>query len=315
MRRTIAVALFGLVALSACQRTEEVSPAPVLIAPTPVAVEQARFVPSRPGFLWEVKGPAGKVYLLGEVRVLDESFYPLPDYIEQAFREAESLGLALSSDDEGKARMKAVISNVGLYPPGDGLSMHLSRDVSQLMRSTLTARGLTTTALEKSHPWLARVVIHEASLQVEGAVAELQLFRHFQDATQGKKPIVGIMTAEEAVRTMSEYPGADTDEAVRVEVEEYDFNGPDDMATQKAWSHGSLEELLAVTFAAEKRRPAVIPMNKVMVATETGFVVPRLSQILASGKTHFVVLSSAMLVLPGGILDGLRARGFTVTRL
>ncbi|HER2167769.1 TPA: TraB/GumN family protein, partial [Streptococcus pyogenes] len=47
------------------------------------------------GFMWEVESNGNTVYLVGSMHIADESFYPLRKEFEEAFAEADYLGVEI----------------------------------------------------------------------------------------------------------------------------------------------------------------------------------------------------------------------------
>ena len=84
-------------------------------------------------FLWEVKSATNSVYVFGSMHAAKPDMYPLPQPVEDAYRQADRLVVEADITDQAK-----VVESFALlmYAPPDSLDKHVSPEVRKQLEAT-----------------------------------------------------------------------------------------------------------------------------------------------------------------------------------
>src|SRR4051794_3330992 len=82
-----------------------------LLAPTSRADDKE----SGKRLFWHVTSEKGEIWLLGSIHVADESFYPLPKEIEQAYKKSNALAVEADIAKGDPAKLQELVMSKGMY--------------------------------------------------------------------------------------------------------------------------------------------------------------------------------------------------------
>ena len=264
-------------------------------------------------FLWRVSKGTETLYLAGSVHVLRPADYPLPVALEDAFK--ASAGLVEEIDlvhfDAESAQLQMM--KQGSYPSGQSLKTTLPPGVYAQVVELANRQKVDLAMIEPMRPWLASIVLLDNQLEQEGFDPSSGVDIHFADEAEAtKKPVIGLEEAAFQLGLLAKLPeAAQQDLLVQSLDESKTFKSEmDELIT--AWHNGDtevLEKELKDEFGAypEVYRAVLVQRNEAWM--------PRLEQLLASGKTYFVVVGALHLVGPDGLLTRFRKDGYEVEQL
>jgi uncharacterized protein YbaP (TraB family) len=289
--------------------------AALLAVPAPVLAQagaQGR------GFLWEATRGSQRVLLLGAIHVGRPEFAAPPPAEQQHLQQATVIAFE-ANVFEAKSSLIAM-QRWGLYREGaPGLDSVVDKDMLARIE-TIGARisgGLPLCCRMK--PWVVAntlVLLEAAAAGLSPAYgSEAQLF---QFALATARPIVEIEGLEAQLRLFDETPIPTQLEHLRYTLDSVE-NGSARSEIERlvgAWERGdaaAMEQLLS-----EMRRGERAAQRFVVERLITGRhpkMVAAIDGYAGSGKLHLVVIGALHYFGPGGLLQGLRDRGFTVRRL
>ncbi len=285
----------------------------VLAATCACAPALAQAVP-RP-LLWHIDDADSRVYLLGSVHALRPGTEVLPGPAAFAFEDAEAVAFEVDFD---AARADAGAATVlGIATDGIALSKRLGPADSQRLARRIEPAGLSLAAVESFKPWLAAVVLMTLPDGTTGlsadAGADAVLFA--RAAAEGKARLA-LETIADQVAAFDGLPLKDALAMLR------DALGPDDDAPLTslvdAWEAGD-EDALAAIVAQGLGRTST--MRRLFLTDRNALWVPQIEAMLAREDPYghpedvLVVVGAGHLVGPGSVVEMLRARGYTVTRM
>lgn len=279
------------------------------------ALKQAEAAPKR-GFLWEARKGEQKIYLLGTVHVGKAEFYPPNlDYLRR-FHEAKAIVVEANVFDA--QRVGAVVQKVALYPEGQpGLDTKISDTLRTRVLAQTKKYGLDPARVWRMKPWMLAntLVILQANSAGFSPAYATEAFL-YQFATGTGKPMLEIESIELQL---------DLFEKVDMETQIAFL----DQALRGIESGDAEREVRKIVEAWEKRdAPAAERLvGEISKAKGPGekFIAeqlfdgrhPRMLEAIekyaASGTLHLVAVGSLHYFGPRGLLEGLRARGFTIT--
>ena len=151
-------------------RMNRISLVPLLIA-TLLAVFAAQ--PSHAQVFYSVVSPDGRQnWLLGTIHSEDERVLAFPPVLEQALKQAETVGLELVADRE----MLEQLAEAMRLPDGQKLSDRLDQALYQRVRSALTEYGMDADRVDRLRPWAAAMTLGQPPVRT-GRFMDLVLAR------------------------------------------------------------------------------------------------------------------------------------------
>ncbi|MFC6841853.1 TraB/GumN family protein [Xanthomonas theicola] len=281
-------------------------------APPPAAAPGA--APPTP-LLWKVDGPSGALYLLGSFHLLKPHDYPLAHEVDAAYAASPRLLFELSPQDVESPQLGAQMLQAAQRQDGKRLQDDLDAATWQRLRRYAAGHGLPLEQMGGFEPWFVGLSISMAEMKAQGLQADVGLDRHFMDkATQAGKAVEGLETAQAQIALLD---GMDPVEQRQMLTEALDDAEQGATQTQRmhaAWRRGD-EHLLWREIGVKMKRDYPRLYQRINVERNQAWV-PRLEQRLRDGQGDTLVVVGALHLLgPDGVVQALRARGYTVERL
>lgn len=314
--RALALLLF---VLSACSGAEPAPANPpvseVDTAPPGPSSETTSSKASEKSFLWQVSSSTAKVYLLGSIHVAKEDIYPLAPAIEAAYENSDALVLEVHMTKKVEAEVALKSAKLGVYPEGDSVEQHVSPQTWTRYSKFLEERGKPIAVFARMKPWLASIALMIETLGESGFSPNQGIDRHFQErAEKDGKPIKSLESVDDQLNTLATIDDP-TQELMLLEF----LDGEEDVETQmeqafEAWQHGdaaAMESAMLESMMTPEYRPV---FDKLFVERNRNMKA-KLSEYLAGGTVHFVVVGSGHLVGKEGIVELLRQDHHQVEQL
>ena len=272
----------------------------------------------RRGFLWEVRKGKQIAWLLGTIHVGRPEFYPLPPSRLAQIKRADAI--VLEADVSDTARAIAATQKYAQYPDGTpGLETRLTPELRQRIESLLSRNQLDLAPMMRMKPWmLANVLaLFEAAQAgyVPGLSVEAYLMRI---AKTDSKPILEFETIEQQFEIYEKAPWATQVSFLEEAVKAVESRGARRELNRivQAWEtadRGSLERLL-LEMRAQSSVGSRFTVDTILLGRHPQMV-RKIETMMAGGKSYVFAVGALHLVGPQGLVESLRARGYTLTEL
>lgn len=272
----------------------------------------------RRGFLWEVKKGNQVAWLFGTIHVGRPEFYPLPQSRLAQLKRAEAI--VLEADISDTARSIAATQKYALYAEGiPGLEKRLTPELRQRLEAVLTRNQLDLAPMMRMKPWMLGSVLALFEAAQAGYVPALSSEAYLlRLAKTDQKPIFefeGIEQQFELFEKASwETQVAFLEDALKA-VETRSARREINRIVQ-AWETGdraALERLLS-DMRAQSSVGARFTVDTILLGRHPQMV-RKIETMMAEGKAYMFAVGALHLVGPQGLVELLRARGYTVTEL
>jgi uncharacterized protein YbaP (TraB family) len=264
--------------------------------------------------MWLAEDDDSKVYLFGSIHVLPEGVRWYTPAIARAFENAEELVIESKADDStGNMEMSDYIEARALLPKGQTLDELLSPADYARLQELVTILELDEYRISRMQPWLLRIVLTNEIFEHSGMQSTLGVDNLFeQTALRNEMKISALETPREAMMTLAEYPLevqvrqlSESLNKTAGESENGDFSG-----LLVSWAMGDIDRnarLIAASMSPLTYRNVVVDRNRKWL--------PRLEGYLSKPQQTMVVVGNAHLVGKGNLIDMLKHRGHTVSRI
>lgn len=265
------------------------------------------------GFMWEVESNGNTVYLVGSMHIADDSFYPLREEFEEAFAEADYLGVEIDISKAADEAQQKLILDLGSYQDGTTLKDHVSSETYTKLGDILKKNGLEPNALDAFKPWVAESTLASLKSTTAGYEAEAGVDLYFiQKAIESKLPIIELESYESQLGMFNDFSKELQEETLKATLDNFDVL--DDSVNQMAemWKTGNDEQLLELTNSFSDNEE----YNKAMLIDRNIGMADKIDGYLKSDKKeeYFIVVGAAHYLGEHGIVKLLEDKGYTVER-
>ena len=274
---------------------------------------QAAWADGHPVTMWLAEGAQNRVYLLGSVHLLRESDHPLPEVIDTAYRDAESVVMEIDMDDIDPVAMQGLVNELGLLPDDTSLEEVMGAELYREAARAAEALDIPLDMLSRSEPWLAAMTVEEMLLFRMGFNPLLGVEMHLTtQAVRDGKPVEGFETVEEQLRFLDDLsPQAQNQMLLQTLTESAELRSIMDDVID-AWRRGDTD-FLEVTLLAEMEKHE--ELNRALVVDRNHRWLERIKQMLTHEDDYLIVVGALHLVGEDGVPTLLEASGVQIHQL
>ncbi|MEK3732179.1 TraB/GumN family protein [Paenibacillus sp. FSL M8-0334] len=265
------------------------------------------------GFLWQVEHDGNTVYLVGSMHVADDSFYPLRAEFEEAFAEADYLGVEIDLTKAEDEQQQRLMLEKGMYTDGTTLKDHISADTYAKLGEALEKFGLEPNALDIFKPWVAEVMISNLQMTVSGYDATAGIDLYFsQKAIERNIPILELESYESQLGMLSGFSLELQEKNLNTILEHFELLDQEIHQMAEMWKTGNEEQLLELTGSMEEEPE----YHQAMLVDRNIEMAEKIDGYLKNGNNeeYFIVVGAAHYLGDYGIIKLLEDKGYTVVR-
>ena len=265
----------------------------------------------------------GEVWLFGSIHVGNDDMYPLPDYVNNAYNEADSLAVEVDVIDMEENAMDYVADyQKVMYLDGTTIKDHISEDLYNDAVKILEDNDYYTSMLDYYYPSMWSSFIEVFEYENSGYDSEKGIDMHLLNlAKENKKNIVEIESASSQITLLGEF----SEELQILQLEEVvaGYNTEESKTYLKdlvsAWTSGNEESITAIICEdsssedyTEEEMKLLEEYNQKMLVDRNILMADFAEKALKDGDSVFICVGTAHIVGEGAMVDLLRDRGYTV---
>lgn len=276
------------------------------------AVGQELATAKKSHVMWRVDADSSTVFLLGSVHALPSSVYPLDSIIEATFDSCSRLALELDLGANARQSMQLSLMSRGMYSGKSVLKENVSPETYDLLTSRLESQGMDVRLFSRFKPWVIGMFVVAFSMKEAGLEAEHGLDLHFQRrAEQRKVDVVGLETVDDQIAVFDSMSPSAQEEFLRQQL----LGDTSAIVALRqvvdAWRAADLPALESL-LTATRESPELYER---MVIRRNRNWVTRIEQFLAERRRTMVVVGALHLLGRDGLVELLRARGYSVSQM
>ena len=247
------------------------------------------------------------------MHLLRESDHPLPEVIDDAYRDAESVIMEIDMDDIDPVAMQGLVNELGLLPADKSLETVMGAELYEQAARAAEALDIPLDMLSRSEPWLAAMTVEEMLLFRMGFNPMLGVEMHLTtQAVRDGKPVEGFETVEEQLRFLDELsPQAQNQMLMQTLTESAELASLMDEVID-AWRRGDTA-FLEETLLAEMEKYE--ELNRTLVVDRNHRWLERIQQMLTHDDDYLIVVGALHLVGEDGVPTLLEASGVEIHQL
>jgi uncharacterized protein len=263
--------------------------------------------------LWKVSKNANSIYLLGSIHYLRKENYPLKKVILDAFEASQRLVLEIDLNATSAESAQRVTMEKAVYRDGTSLPQNIGEDTYQLAARRATQLGIDMRLLHPMKTWFAALTLIAIKLQAIGLDPNLGVDRFLaNEAKRRGKPTGGLETLEFQIGLLDQLSKKDQESMLRETVTELDLLDRNINDIVQSWINGDEGLLAKLLLAGMMEYPEI--HQKIIVDRNRRWL-PEIEKSLQKGSGTMIVVGAAHLVGPDGVIEMLKAKGYSVEQM
>lgn len=264
-------------------------------------------------FLWQVRSNKSNIYILGSIHFWKKDDYPLKNAIEKAFAGSQKLVFEIDLKNTDAATVQRVTLEKGVDRDGTTLQQNISLETYSLAEKRAKELGIDIRALSPLKPWLVALTLTTLKLQKLGFSPNSGVDRYLaQRAIESGKATAGLETAAFQIGLLDQLSKPDQEAMLRQALTEMDLLDKSLGRIVHSWASGDVQSLEETLLSGMRGYPEV--HQKIIVDRNQRWL-PQIEKMLEESETTLVVVGAAHLVGKQGVIELLKARGYTVEQL
>ena len=267
-------------------------------------------------------GEGNVLWLFGSIHVGIDSYYPLPDYVIDAFDGSDALAVELDiMKVEWNFVQQTQLLQLLMYTDGSVISDHLPEAVYNRAVEILKENEQYNQSLDYYMPALWWSTIETLSYEKMGTDVSLGIDRHLlKRARNDGKTVLEIESAEFQYGIMAGFSPQLQQLLLEGSIESYDnleTAGADVEELMRLWSEGDEAAFSAYLnqegeFADPEEEALCLEYTEALVISRNQSMTEYAVNALASGEEVFICVGAAHIVGEGAMAENLRQLGYQV---
>lgn len=265
-------------------------------------------------FLWKVVSPSNTVYLLGSIHIARRDIYPLNKKIEDAFNISDVL--AVEADITKITQDSNSMKDVILYPDGDILEKHISKDTFEIVKSKLKELGVDINEANKYKPWFLAGLLEMFELQKLGFHPMYGIDNYFlSKAKFTKKSITGLESLDFHIKFFDSFSDKLKELMLFYTIKDLEESGKTIDELFNAWLSGDTETMEQTLSITVTQYPETQVFQEKILYERNRNMAEKIEDFLKEERIYFVVVGAAHLVGKKSIIDLLAQKGYNIQQL
>lgn len=312
MRTVITLSLLFLIS---CQpktksSTPEISVGDTLISSVPKISNDTNELRSS---IWEISNGENHLYIGGTIHVLRPSDFPLPEVFEQVYKESDELVFETDMAVINSPAFAQKLMRVMSYSDGRTLRSELSPEVYAKVTERLRSKGIPPHSFDQLKPSMVSILLTQYEMQEYDMAAEGVDIFFSKSAKRDNKKMHGLESAEEQLAFLSGLGEDDPDALILNTLEEMHEMKNLINSMISSWRKGDEKQLEEfIIREMEEKYPSIY--QEILVDRNNNWF-PAILGFIKSEPVEMILVGAAHLVGDEGLLNMLRAKGYSVTQV
>ena len=249
--------------------------------------------------LWEIEGTDNRILMLGSVHLLRADDYPLPEVLDQAYRDADIIVLELALDELDPVSMQQTFATYGRDPEGRSLDEWLGSSDWQKAQQLSAELGIDLNLLRDWEPWFVAMQVTQLQLMKLGFDGSLGIERYVmtQAAADGK-PIQGLETLQAQLSAFDTLPDDVQRQFLLQSLEEAGSIDSELQSIVSAWRSADLDTLDELLLTGLAEQPELY--RYVLVERNRRWA-RKIAALKNDGRDYLIVFGTLHLIGPDSV--------------
>ena len=274
--------------------------------------------------MWLVTSPQGnKMVCLGSMHALTYKDYPLPDEITDAFNNADVLAVECDITEKNNLAEQFALLKSATLTGNDEAANHMSEEAYEILSKRLAEFNISIEALKKYKPWFLQNTYESLIQMNSGLNAELGIdLWLLEQAHSSGKEIYEVEDYDFQIDLLTNMPDETYDlmfRALEGETKKSQIQALKNM--YEVWRAGNFEKLESMAIdvdygdMTDKDIEIYERYNAQMITERNKTMAEAVKKLLGEGKNVFFAVGAAHYAGEKGIINLLKADGYTCERI
>lgn len=263
------------------------------------------------------EGVENKLYLFGSIHVADESLYPLPDYVLNAYQKSDAIAVEFDIIEFTKDLSNQIkLLSKFLYTDKTKITDYIENDIYTKGVELLKSAKLYNSMMDYYQPIMWQSLIENVTAINAGLDEAYGIDQYL--LTEAKKDNKTIIELESAEYQYNMLLGFDIDMQVYLlneSIKQTDKSKENMVKLYDLYKKGNQNELEKFVFEEESSDSYMEQYNNALITVRNQNMTESLEQKFQEGQTIFCTVGLAHIIGNGGIADLLEQKGYTVTTI
>ena len=264
------------------------------------------------GVLWEVKSATNTAYLFGSIHLAKASFYPLPDKVQKAYQQADTLAVELDSSDRN-----AIVKAMPLltYAAPDKLQNHLQPATWDGLKEYV---GPAAERFQILKPAMVATGLMVGTFAKQGYDPSFGVDVHFiTRAKKDKKQIVELESMEFQAKILGGLSDEEGDAMLSQTITSLKSGeaASDTNRLVAAWKAGQAEKVVNLLQEEASKNPGSKKIMERLLDDRNPAMADKILELMASGKHVLVVVGAGHISGTNSIADLLKQHGMQIRQI
>jgi uncharacterized protein len=263
--------------------------------------------------VWKIENGANITYLAGTIHVLRRSDYPLPKAFDAAYKQSRIVTFEVDIAQSQSPEFNQALLKTALLPAGKTLHDYINDETYQLLVDYLASKHLTIQQFSGLKPSMLAITLTMLELQKMGVGGQGVDEHFYARASKDGKTLQTLESIQQQIDFIAQMGAGVEDEMIRQTLSDIATLQTEFDNMTKSWrkgDHKQLEELFV-----KPMREQFEPMYQQLLVQRNQNWMPKIIHYLQTPATEFVMVGSAHLVGPDGLLQQLKKSGYRVSQL
>ncbi|MDJ0832169.1 MAG: TraB/GumN family protein [Gammaproteobacteria bacterium] len=263
--------------------------------------------------VWKIETDNSSLYLAGTIHVLRASDYPLPPAFEQAYAQSELLAFETDIMASQSPEFSRQVMRLMMLPVDTSLQQLLEPNTLERLQNYLNANQMSLDQFARMKPAMVAITLVLQELIKLGAGTHGVDQFYFVKAMGDGKKIHALETSQQQLEFLSRMGEGQENLLIEQTLDDIQqlqqlFN---DMVS--SWRKGDRKQLK--TLFVDPMRQDFAPIYQQLLVQRNHNWLPQIISMLTTPDTELVLVGSAHLLGPDGLLQLLQQQGYRITQL
>lgn len=274
-------------------------------------LSQTNYAPA----LWEIEYQGKTSYLFGSIHMGEESMYPLPELVTEAYQAAEALVVEIDMTNLDQMKMAQKVQQLAIDPENPLETVLTEKTLNEYQEYCEETKS-PCQMFNSFEPWFAAITLEALHMQQSGYKETLGIDMHFLKQAHNTKEIIELESIDSQLNMMDGM-SAELQDMFLYSVVSKEEDDTEELVT--AWKTGNVEEFLKTSFEEAKEKGIseddYNQFMQVFLYERNQGMADGIAQAIKSGKTLFAVVGAAHYAGDNSVNHYLKEKGFEVKRV
>lgn len=267
--------------------------------------------------LWQVQDKESHVrlYLFGSLHYGNAAFYPLPDAVLQAYREADVLAVELDIDALDGQKVRTALEQHGYYAGEKNLQADLDTQTWTSLINVANSLDIDARQLNQFKPWLTAMQLTNRQLALSDYQQSLGLDKYFLSEARNKKAVLELESLDEQMQLFNQLSDAEQIAFLQTTLSDHNMAEESLSKLADAWYRGDEQALHTLVFSAFRKRELGQKLYQSIFVERNKKMLNVIDAQLKESQKIFLVVGIGHMLGEDGLVSLFEERGYRVTQV